>query len=257
MKRHYGWRPDKPDFRDRRYTAIAPRAPATLPPHFSLREKMPAIIDQGDIGSCTACSISTALMYERDKQDEKPDFRPSILFIYYNERREEGTTYFDAGAEIRTGIKTVAKTGFCGEEYWPYNVQKYKRRPTLSAYWNAKKYKAVEYYRLNNTKINDLKQCIVSGHPFIFGFSIFDSIEKADTNGGLIEMPTPNSSMDGGHAVVCCGYDDEKQLFQIHNSWGTEVGDKGYFYIPYDFITNTDLADDFWTIRKTQETDGI
>jgi len=24
----------------------------------------------------------------------------------------------------------------------------------------------------------------------------------------------------------------------------------GYFYMPYDYITSTDLADDFWTISQ-------
>ena len=70
-------------------------------------------------------------------------------------------------------------------------------------------------------------------------------------------MPTTADYADGGHAVVCCGYDDEKQLFLIHNSWGTDLGDNGYYYLPYDYVTTTDLSDDFWTIRSISERDGI
>ena len=32
-------------------------------------------------------------------------------------------------------------------------------------------------------------------------------------------------------------------------------GDKGYCYIPYDYITNSDLCFDVWTIRKVDTDD--
>lgn len=257
--RSFGWKPDKPDFRDRRYKSIRPKKlkVADLPSHITLRKFMPPIIDQGDIGSCTGCSISTALMYNRMKDKEVPHFRPSDLFIYYNERVKEDTVYEDAGAEIRTGIKCVNKIGFCDEKYWPYVEHRFKRKPPRRAYNNARLYKAIEYFRLDNENINELKTCLASGFPFVFGFSCYNSLEVADYNGGKIPMPSEDDFMNGGHAVVCCGYDDDKKLFQIHNSWGTDVGDKGYYYLPYDYMTDTDLSDDFWTIRRIREIDGI
>ena len=258
MKRSYGWRPDKPDFRDKKYGAIRPLALADfLPSKVSLRDKMPPIVDQGDIGSCTGHAISTTLMYNRMFTKEKPEFRPSRLFIYYNERMYEKSINEDAGAEIRTGIKTINKEGFCDEKYWPYIENKFKKKPTQKAYSNAKKYRAIEYYRLDNSNINELKTCLASGFPFVFGFSVFLSMEEAESNKGIIPMPRTNDKMDGGHAVVCSGYNDETKLFEIHNSWGTECGDNGYYYLPYDYMTTTDLSDDFWTIRKIDERDGI
>ena len=53
----------------------------------------------------------------------------------------------------------------------------------------------------------------------------------------------------GGHAVMAVGYDDSKQQFIIRNSWGTGWGKKGYFRMPYAYLTDPNLADDFWTIR--------
>ena len=52
-----------------------------------------------------------------------------------------------------------------------------------------------------------------------------------------------------GHAVLAVGYDDSKQLFTIRNSWGTTVQDHGHFYMPYAYATDSNLADDLWTIR--------
>jgi C1A family cysteine protease len=45
------------------------------------------------------------------------------------------------------------------------------------------------------------------------------------------------------------GYDDSKQQFIIRKSWGTSWGKKGYFRMPYAYLTDPNLADDFWTIR--------
>jgi C1A family cysteine protease len=51
---------------------------------------------------------------------------------------------------------------------------------------------------------------------------------------------------------MAAGYDDSKKAFIIRNSWGDAWGQKGYFLMPYDYITSTDLADDFWTITQVE-----
>ena len=65
-------------------------------------------------------------------------------------------------------------------------------------------------------------------------------------------MQMPSGSAVGGHAVIAVGYDDSTSRITVQNSWGTSWGDKGYFYMPYQYITNTNLADDFWTIRLVE-----
>lgn len=252
-----GWRPDTPDFRDKKYAIVKPKvSPSKLPTSVSHKSIMGPIVDQGDIGSCTGVSTSTLVMSERIRTKETPEFRPSILFIYYNARRLEGTVSQDAGAEIRSTIKSVNQWGFCSERNWPYVESKFKQKPPERAYYAANLYKTVEYFRLDNSKINELKACLASGHAFVFGYQTYESGEIADRNGGKIPMPKTKDSSLGGHAVVCCGYDDDKKLFQIHNSWGTDCGDKGYYYLPYDYMTTTELCDDFWTIRKIKEDDN-
>ena len=66
-------------------------------------------------------------------------------------------------------------------------------------------------------------------------------------------MPKPDEKLLGGHAVMAVGYDDTTEVFVIRNSWGNKWGDKGYFYMPYKFITNTDLASDFWVVEKVRD----
>ncbi|MGD0362535.1 MAG: C1 family peptidase, partial [Bryobacteraceae bacterium] len=50
---------------------------------------------------------------------------------------------------------------------------------------------------------------------------------------------------------VAVGYDDATQQFIVRNSWGDAWGLKGYCMMPYGYLTDANLADDFWTIQTT------
>ncbi len=96
-----------------------------------------------------------------------------------------------------------------------------------------------------------MRACLASGYPFVFGFSVYESFESdwvAKT--GKVDLPTPKEKMIGGHAVMAVGYDEASQRFIVRNSWGVKWGDHGYFTMPYAYLTDRDLSDDFWTIRK-------
>ena len=84
----------------------------------------------------------------------------------------------------------------------------------------------------------------------VFGFTVYESFETEDVaNSGEMPMPSPDEKCLGGHAVVCVGYDDEIQRFIIRNSWGSGWGQNGYFTMPYEYLTNSGLAADLWTIK--------
>src|SRR5438105_663512 len=144
-QKRYGWRPDLPDMRDYLFGIAPLRA---LPQTVSLRKKMPPVYDQGQLGSCTANSIAAILQFNELKQQERDAATPSRLFIYYNERAMEGTTREDSGAEIRDGIKSVAQLGAPAEKLWPYDIEKFARRPPATAYKEAKKHQALRYVRV-------------------------------------------------------------------------------------------------------------
>ena len=61
-------------------------------------------------------------------------------------------------------------------------------------------------------------------------------------------MPSPRESVVGGHAVLAVGYDDRGSVFRMRNSWGTKWGMKGYFTMPYAYLLDENLSDDFWQI---------
>src|ERR1039457_2030300 len=245
--KRYGWIHDLPDQRDHLYAA-PPEVLAVLPAKVDLSPQCPTVYDQGQLGSCTANAIAAALEFERTRQ-KLPDFMPSRLFIYYNERAMEGTVGSDSGAQIRDGIKSVAQQGVCPEPMWPYAIPKFKTKPSKPCYVEALKHKVTLYQRLVPT-LNQLKGCIASGYPFVFGFTVYNSCESpAVAKSGHAPMPSPGEAVIGGHAVMGIGYDDSKQWFIVQNSWGPTWGINRYFTLPYAYLTDTSLADDFWTIR--------
>jgi C1A family cysteine protease len=250
--KRFGWVADTPDQRDHLYAAPVQYL-TKLPPKVDLRPQCPkTVYDQGQLGSCTGNAIAAAMQFGRMKQNLKPDFIPSRLFIYYNERDIEGTIDSDAGAQIRDGIKVVVKLGACPETDWPYNIVKFRTKPPAKCYKIASQYQAVLYQRVAHN-LNQMKACLASGYPFVFGFSVYDGFEgEAVAKTGVLNMPTPDEKMVGGHAVLAVGYDDKQQRFTIRNSWGTSWGMKGYFTMPYSYLTDPNLADDLWTIRMVE-----
>ena len=244
--RRYGWIPDLPDARDRMFRA--PRK-AALPRSVDLRATCPKIYDQGDLGSCTANALAAAIEFDQRKEKLAQPFTPSRLFIYYNERALEGTIASDSGAAMRDGIKSVASQGVCAETIWPYLEQNFAERPPAPCYRAGKLHPAVQYSRISQDA-GALKACLAAGYPFLFGFTVYESFESdAVAHSGMVSMPQPGETSLGGHAVMAAGYDDGSGRFLVRNSWGAGWGMGGYFTIPYEYLKDPNLADDFWTIR--------
>jgi C1A family cysteine protease len=244
---HYGWVPDLPDARDHLFAA-PPAYLTELPAKTDLREQCPKeVYDQGRLGSCTANAISAAFEFELLKQGAT-DFMPSRLFIYYNERAMEGTINSDSGAMIRDGIKSVSKQGVCPETDWAYDVTQFAEKPPKNCYQEAQEHQVTAYQRIPRV-LNQMKGCLASGRPFVFGFSVYESFEGDDVaKTGVAQLPATGEQMLGGHAVLAVGYDDSEQRFLVRNSWGDGWGMGGYFTLPYAYFTERSLSSDFWAL---------
>jgi len=259
--RGLGWIPDLPDQRDFLYAA--PMAALKAPPaSVDLRAQCPKqVYDQGRLGSCTANAIAGAIEFDQIKYG-KPQATPSRLFIYYNERKMEHTILTDSGAQIRDGIKSVAKQGACPESMWTYDdtpppaedapcpTCKYAQKPPANCYTEALKHQVLSYQRITHS-LSTMKGCLASGFPFVYGFTVYDNF-PFETTTGEIPMPTQQNGVLGGHAVLAVGYDDATQMFIFRNSWGSSWGKGGYGFIPYAYLIDSNLSDDFWTIRTIE-----
>lgn len=275
----FGWKPDVPDHRDFRFQ-LPPRLATERPPRWDMRPQMPPLYDQGEIGSCTGQGVGGAVEHLREKLGLKGDWVPSRLMIYYLEREAEGTIKYDAGAMIRTGIKVINKVGVCPEKYWTYDDTpadpvtwefpkgaKATKKPTATAYRSSALHQTLKYQRVGQT---DAEICgaLASGLPVIIGFSVYESLYDPISGQPRAIIPMPGDSSDkllGGHCVLLVGYNDgpdpmplgggidlPPQHYLARNSWGDKVQAGGYFGIPYAYLRDSNLADDFWVISAIE-----
>lgn len=243
--RPYGWKPDRPDHRDHLF-ARAYRSPIPLPKAVKpLTQSIPAQ-DQGDLGSCTGHGCGR-LWAHRVQQETGKLIMPSRLFIYYNERVIEGTIPEDAGAEVRSGLKVLAKLGAPPEPLWPYLVTKYAKKPPAKAYTAAKKGLALAYASVPVDKAA-IESTLAAGNPIVFGFTVFKSFESgAVAKSGNMPMPGKKEKPVGGHCVVADGYDSHGMW--CANSWGPDWGKNGWFHMPWANLPN---CSDLWVLTDVK-----
>jgi C1A family cysteine protease len=204
--------------------------------------------DQGQLGSCTANALAGNLEFI-DKKPDNQYIDTSRLFIYYNERKLQNTITQDSGAALRIGIKSLKTFGACPETLWPYDIAKFTDTPTQACYKEAINHTIQSYRRI--ITLADMLACLADGFPFVFGFTVYESFESLQVaKTGKVNMPKKSERALGGHAVMAVGYDQKASRFIVRNSWGEGWGMKGYFTMPYAYLDNRNLSDDFWTIRR-------
>ncbi|WP_292704856.1 MULTISPECIES: C1 family peptidase [unclassified Nostoc] len=222
--------------------------------------------DQGSLDSCTA-HAGVALMEYFEKRSFDRYVDASRLFLYKATRNlmhRQG----DAGASLRQTMKAMALFGVPPEEYWPYTEDKFDEEPTPFCYSFGQNYQALKYFRLNPLGTTEdillfrIKTALASGFPCAFGFTMYYSIEDLNPS-GHIPYPVKNDKVKGGHAVVAVGYDDHKVIenadgskrsqgaLLIRNSWGTDWGEGGYGWLPYDYVLEG-LTNDWWSLVKSK-----
>jgi C1A family cysteine protease len=220
----------------------------TVPPIVDLRLKCGPIGNQGNLGSCTAFALSSVVSFIKQKSSQ------SELFIYYNERVIANTVNQDSGAMMRDGISALQKYGVCNGVLWPYSVKKFKDKPPPRCYLDAAKNKALSVQNIPNT-MPAMQNCLANGYPFVVGIPVYPSFESyAVSKTGQVPMPLKTDPILGYHAVVCVGFNNTLKCWIMRNSWGAAWGAKGYFYLPYAYLT-TDATDkvegfDLWVITQ-------
>lgn len=244
-----GWIPSRPDHRD----FLASPQITQIPSVMDLRPSMPSVIDQGQVGDCTACMGCTLAEFLEIKYGKSLTF--SRFFLYSMTRDFEGTPLSqDSGAQVRDVFKVMTQSGVCEESQWPSVDSNFSLEPSEVAKADGLGHTAVFYY--NCPDLFTVKASIAQQFPVGFGFSVPENMTSDDVaKSGEVNFPNTDEKIVGGHAVVACGYNDSKQIagdtgaVLCMNSWGISWGIDGYFWLPYRFFTN-ELATDMWTLRR-------
>lgn len=243
-----GWIPDLPDHRDWKLPKAA--VPRVLPDTADLTPQTPGIYDQSSIGSCAPHGYTVVYRFVDQKQGGS-NVLPSRLFWYYEARRMRGWQNTDSGCYIRDVAKVGADLGAAPEDKWPYDVSRFCDQPPKELYPIALERQVLGYFRVEQS-VDAYRECLADGFPFIIGATLYENFLETGKD-GIVSMPS--GKMIGGHAFAVMGYRDATRRFICQNSWGKDWGAGGFFTMPYDYLTDEDLAADSWTIRSVEETD--
>lgn len=240
-------KPSLPDERDYIYRSDSTEV---LRETVDLREWDTIVESQGLLGSCSSNALTNA--YELTVNREYPEYfkQLSRLFIYYNTRAEYGDIQKDDGIFLRDGLKSLAKFGVCSEELWPYSIKKFDDKPTVECYEDAKKRKILKYQKIISTYY--ITEVLNHNKPVVFGMEIYDGFMDLNERISTVNFPSRKEKSLGGHAMCMIGYDLEKRLFLAKNSFGSDWGDRGYCWIPFDYIRQEGY--DIWTFEITNQT---
>lgn len=141
-------------------------AKINLPLKVDLRESkfIPAVLDQGNLGASTANACSNVLRYILHKEKNR-DFQPSRLYMYWFSRFLEGKKDEDGdcNSTIRNTLTSIHTFGACDETLIPYNVNKFKMKPSNQCVRNAtQNIKEFKYLSLEPSLLQ-IKQCLNGG----------------------------------------------------------------------------------------------
>jgi C1A family cysteine protease len=215
--------------------------------------------EQLNSNSCTSQAVSAAIMCVNRKTKSDVNFNPSTYFNYYYARYIDGTQKTNQGTSLKSSLIS-ASNGISDTKYWP-NSESLFSEPEKQAQFDSLNHNVKEYKPLYPS-INNLKACLVEGYPFVFSFWItsfmknwFEHKSLREESNYILQIGnvTNKSNKIAGHACICVGYNDKLYggVFIIRNSWGSNWGDNGHFYIKYSDIINPFFSNEFYVISDT------
>ncbi len=227
----FGCRKDPKDLRDIPMALVLPAIP--LPKSFDYTASMTPVRDQGTDGTCVAFASVVGVKEYEDSKEYRKLIELSPRYVYSLCKKFDGAPNKE-GTYPRLAMKVLLNYGVCPENLWPYKPHQ-KDRPKKNAEKRAKRYRIKAYARLKS--LLEMKRNLLINGPFLAGVKVFKSwLGKKAQKTGLIPMPKRKEELIGGHAVCIVGFNDAKQFFKFKNSWSAKWADKGYGYLPYEYI---------------------
>jgi len=287
QKQQYGlgYIPDVGDFRD--YSRDSPEVKdifmklnltaddTTLPVKTDFSNMFTGVRSQGNLGSCTAFASVTGLVEFYNKNVNNDITQLSPLFQYKMTRKAIMGLVGDTGASMRASMQSLMEYGTVLEKWYPYTTdpKRFDLDIDIDIKLRGEKTQALSYVRIDQRNVSttdvlkEIRRYCSKNLPSMIGFTVYNSSwsQANSSSDGAFPFPTRTDTVAGGHAVVICGYDDNKTItnkqdgsktvgaVKIRNSWGM-WGNRGYGWIPYKYI-DAQLAMDFWVLLGMEYVD--
>ncbi len=222
--------------------------PGPLPAAADNSAGLPPVGNQQSQGSCTCWAIGyyhTTFIENRespfDLTDPANQASPAFLYNVAN-GGYNGGSYMDDVADliISNGVTSMAEM--------PYDTYDYHSWPSEDWIWvSGMKRKAASQnwlYVGNQGGMDALKAHIAAGNTATTGISVWSNFDHIRDFNNTYCSSERYGTDRGGHVVTICGYDDEKPTadgkgaFRMVNSWGTNWGDSGYWWMTYEALVD-------------------
>ncbi len=216
---------------------------------------LPPVGSQGSQGSCTAWAVGYYFKsYQENKEANRTDATlradannicsPAFIYHLIHADGDYGSYFDDAFNVLNT-------LGCCSLVKMPYDDSDYTSWPSTQAFIDAMPRKTVtpsngyneNYIKLEtDDDLDSLKQLLLNGYVVVFGISVYDNYLNISDYNNIYALADKTGSNYGGHAQCIVGFDDTIETpdgtgaFRVVNSWGTDWGDSGFYWISYEAI---------------------
>lgn len=219
------------------YDALPERDPlmrGRLPQFVDLSSFFPPPGHQGAQGSCVGWAVGYALKTYQEALEfniSRPQawdhFSPAFVFNSIKQGDD-----CSAGSRISDALEFVSNTGVVRMDDFPYEEgQCLPPAEDMSSI--ARDYTIKSYRRLQKDgMLFAIREALSNEKPVVVAMRVFPSFEDWDGGSNYRHDPDIEFQVDF-HAVTVVGYDDERRALKIINSWGTEWGDDGFFWMDY------------------------
>ena len=224
----------------------------------NLWDQVVEVLDQGQLGSCTAQSATQALRMRLIADGHHGAPLASRLLAYYLARYLEGEEGADVGSQIATVFEAMARFGWCPEKVWPYDIETFAQMPDTDAFRQAHDQRAevgIHYYEIDATgpkRIDMIRKALTAGYAVTWGAPVTEEFCSTRPN-GIVRRPRSTDVIAGGHAQLIIGHDDRRGAFRNLNSWGPDFGDlsidPGTCWVDYEYLT-WEYARDFFIVAQ-------
>ncbi|MBI4727591.1 T9SS type A sorting domain-containing protein [candidate division TA06 bacterium] len=226
---------------------VSPKLPAAV----DHTDGMPPVGDQGSQGSCTAWATSyyskTYQEYAEhgwDVSDPRHQFSPAFVYNQINGG-------VDGGSYIDDAFQLLCDLGSGSYYQFPYNQSDFATWPSEAAYDTGISYRCQNWYSIysaDDAGITAIKQVISDGGNVVIGLEVFPNFDNINAYDTVYCAADLSGLSRGGHAQCFLGYDDNKAThdglgaFRAVNSWGTGWGNKGYYWMSYQAVKNSQIT---------------
>lgn len=212
----------------------------TLPRSVDLSEYLPPVDSQGAIGSCSGWAT---IYYSKTLQQNMvrgwganaPERIFSPLYTYVQITNGE-----NRGSSIVAHMAMAVEQGAATLATMP-ELRDIDARPSNAAREEAAHYRAIRYdnisvYDRENDRryvpVDRVRTALAQGNSVVVGVDVYQNFYSY--RGGVYN--STSGQLGGGHAMTAVGYDDDRRVLKVVNSWGPHWGDNGFWHVTYDIF---------------------